>query len=99
MGRAERRPACERLGTRIKRRPARAFVAITATLVLLGALVLVVVRIAANRIVFQEACTATAGGAKARVSIEQAENASIIASVAACSRSIQSLATKLGRAR
>jgi hypothetical protein len=56
---------------------------VTASLVLLAAVGLVVVRFAADRIVFQEACTATAGGAKARVSIEQAENASIIASVAA----------------
>ncbi|MBA3742813.1 MAG: hypothetical protein H0X00_07785 [Sporichthya sp.] len=57
--------------------------AVTASLVLLAALGLVVVRIAANRIVFQEACTASAGGAKARVSVEQAENAATIASVAA----------------
>jgi hypothetical protein len=58
-------------------------VAVTASLVLVAALGLVVVRLVANHIVFQEACTATAGGAKARVSVEQAENASIIASVAA----------------
>ncbi|GAA0604765.1 heavy metal transporter [Sporichthya brevicatena] len=57
--------------------------AVTASLVLLAALALVGIRIAADRIVLQEACTATAGGAKARVSIEQAENAAIIASVAA----------------
>ena len=65
------------------RRPARTLVVVTASLVLLAAVGLVVVRFAADRIVFQEACTATAGGAKARVSIEQAQNASIIASVAA----------------
>lgn len=57
--------------------------AVTASLVLLAAVGLVVVRLAADRIVLQEACTATAGGAKARVSVEQAENAATIASVAA----------------
>lgn len=66
-----------------RRSPARTFVAVTASLVLLAALALVVVRLAADRIVFQEACSATAGGAKARVSIEQAQNAATIASVAA----------------
>ncbi|HUR74963.1 MAG TPA: hypothetical protein VMZ00_11860 [Sporichthya sp.] len=55
----------------------------TASLVLIAALALVAVRLAANRIVFQEACTASAGGAKARVSVEQAENAATIAAVAA----------------
>ena len=57
--------------------------AVTAALVLLAALGLIVVRLAANRIVLKEACTATAGGAKARVSVEQAENAATIAAVAA----------------
>ena len=66
-----------------KRSPARTFVAVTASLVLLAALALVVVRLAADRIVLKEACTATAGGAKARVSVEQAENAATIAAVAA----------------
>jgi len=66
-----------------RRSPARTFVAVTASLVLLAALALVVVRLAADRIVLQEACTATAGGAKARVSVEQAENAATIAAVAA----------------
>ncbi len=66
-----------------KRGPARTFVAVTASLVLLAALGLVLVRFAADRIVLQEACTATAGGTKARVSVEQAENAATIAAVAA----------------
>ncbi len=66
-----------------KRSPARGFVAVTVSLVLLAALALVAVRLAANRIVFQEACTASAGGAKARVSVEQAQNAATIAAVAA----------------
>lgn len=57
--------------------------AVAASVVLLAALGLVVVRLAADRIVLQEACTAEAGGAKARVSLEQAGHASTIAAVAA----------------
>lgn len=66
-----------------KRGPARTLIAVVASLVLVAAVGLVVIRLAADRIVFQEACTAEAGGAKARVSLEQAGNAATIAAVAA----------------
>lgn len=64
-------------------RPARALISVTVAFVLILAIGAVAVRLLADRVVFREACTATAGGAEARVSVEQAEHASTIAAVAA----------------
>ncbi|MGQ0632295.1 MAG: hypothetical protein ACT4P1_14830 [Sporichthyaceae bacterium] len=64
-------------------RRVRAFISTVLAFVLLLGLGAVVVRIAADRIVLTEACTARAGGAKARVSPEQARFAATIAAVAA----------------
>ncbi|MGQ0625929.1 MAG: hypothetical protein ACT4PP_14940 [Sporichthyaceae bacterium] len=64
-------------------RRARRFVGAVLAFVLLIGLGAVAVRILADRIVLTEACTARAGGAKARVSPEQARFAATIAAVAA----------------
>ena len=64
------------------RRSAPVLISIALTVGLIATLVVVVVHRFGDRIVLREACTATAGGVQARVSVEQAEHASTIAAVA-----------------
>jgi hypothetical protein len=65
------------------RRSARVLISVAVAMGIIATLVVVTLRVFGDRIVLREACTATAGGVVAKVSLELAEHASTIAAVAA----------------